>query len=295
MNSCSIRELLRIGEAYEKVKKPTPPSYTIVKMERRKICKLKENRWIYESLLKLIRGLENLHKTFDRKFGMKRGIKDSDFEKWVRRKIMWDSSLYVMFSGEFDGKPDEKSNKVLGVCAICDSEYEDSFHITDLVIDKRNRGVGLGRSLIEYAMTDNKGLTPMISVSELNDVAKGLYEKLGFTPIYTSMVLKKSKRKELVESTVVYEPPWTLEQIKEKEPQWYEQLSKCPVHGWRAKTGIELIHKEPTFDEFKRIWRNWNLMTDEMKAVSDEKSKELFGMSNSEHYEKLLKEYEHTK
>ena len=109
------------------------------------------------------------------------------------------------------------------------------------------------------------------------------------------MVLKKSKRKELAESTVGYEPPWTLEQIKEKEPQWYEQLSKCPVHGWRAKTGIELIHKEPTFDEFKRIWRNWNLMTDEMKAVSDEKSKELFGMSNSEHYEKLLKEYEHTK
>ena len=87
-----------------------------------------------------------------------------------------------------------------------------------------------------------------------------------------------------------YERPWTLDQIKANLPDKYDELSKDPVHKWRAETGIELIHKEPSKDELDRIWKNWQLMDDEMKAISDKKSKELFGISNREHYMRLSKE-----
>lgn len=32
-----------------------------------------------------------------------------------------------------------------------------------------------------------------------------------------------------------------------------ERLMKDPVHSWIAQTGIELIHREPTIEEFERI------------------------------------------
>ena len=85
-----------------------------------------------------------------------------------------------------------------------------------------------------------------------------------------------------------YEAPWDVETLKKKG---LERLLKTPWHRWRAETGIELIHKEPTKDEFFRIWNNWQKMSPEMKKKSDKKSKELFGMTNEEHFEALLKEY----
>lgn len=87
-----------------------------------------------------------------------------------------------------------------------------------------------------------------------------------------------------------YERPWTLDQIKANLPDKYEELSKDSIHRWRAETGIELVHREPTKEELDRIWRNWNLMDNDMKAISDRKSKELFGISNREHYMRLSKE-----
>ena len=85
-----------------------------------------------------------------------------------------------------------------------------------------------------------------------------------------------------------YEPPYTLAQIKANYPEdIYRKLASCPIHRWRAENGIELIHKEPTDEELDRIWRNWQLMPQDMKDRSDEKSLELFGMTNSEHYRQL--------
>ena len=64
-------------------------------------------------------------------------------------------------------------------------------------------------------------------------------------------------------------------------------LANDPVHKWRAETGIELIHKEPTEEELDRIWKNWQLMPQNMKDISDKKSIEMFGCTNAEHYNKL--------
>lgn len=86
----------------------------------------------------------------------------------------------------------------------------------------------------------------------------------------------------------IYDPPLSYDQLP-------DHLKNDPVHVWRAKTGIELIHKEPTIEELQRIWNNWNLMADEQKRISDEKSIELFGVDNKTHYEQLITEYESIK
>ena len=91
-----------------------------------------------------------------------------------------------------------------------------------------------------------------------------------------------------------YEPPYSLEQIKAKYPEHiYSKLANDPVHKWRAESGIELIHKEPTDEELDRIWKNWQLMPQEMKDISDKKSIELFGCTNAEHYNKLKASEDH--
>ena len=85
-----------------------------------------------------------------------------------------------------------------------------------------------------------------------------------------------------------YNRPYTIEEIKEYYPKQADQILRDPVHVWRAKTGIELIHKEPTLKKQKRIWLNWQLMTDEQKKISDQKSLEIFGIINSDHYQNIL-------
>ncbi len=89
----------------------------------------------------------------------------------------------------------------------------------------------------------------------------------------------------------MYQRPYTTEEIKKFYPEKAEVLLKDPVHLWRAETGIELIHKEPTLDEQERIWTNWNEMTDEMKIQSDTKSNEFFGKDNSTHNNEIMNDW----
>lgn len=91
----------------------------------------------------------------------------------------------------------------------------------------------------------------------------------------------------------LYDPPYNYEKVK----QYYgkdvaDKLHGDSVHGWRMNSGIELIHKEPSKKELERIWKNWNLMTDEQKRKSDEESVRLFGVDNKTNYYKLRKEYQ---
>lgn len=87
----------------------------------------------------------------------------------------------------------------------------------------------------------------------------------------------------------MYKPPFTKEEIKKYYPSKVEMLLGDPTHVWRAETGIELIHKEPTLSEQKRIWKNWNEMSDDMKKKSDKKSLELFGKDNVTHNEEIMR------
>jgi len=89
----------------------------------------------------------------------------------------------------------------------------------------------------------------------------------------------------------MYQKPNTIREIRENYPEIAEKLIKDPVHRWRAETGIELVHEEPTKQELERIWRNWQEMNNELKQTSDQKSQELFGLDNKEHYLKLIAKY----
>ena len=95
------------------------------------------------------------------------------------------------------------------------------------------------------------------------------------------------------EVTEEFDPPYNEEQIKANYgDETYQRLINDPAHAWRMKTGLELIHKEPSKKELERIWANWQEMTDEQKAESDKKSIELFGKTNEENYNELIKLYE---
>lgn len=78
----------------------------------------------------------------------------------------------------------------------------------------------------------------------------------------------------------MYDPPLSFENLP-------EHLRTCPIHSWRAITGIELIHPEPTWEEFERICENWRLMPSVLKAMSDFKSLQLFGITNAEHEDRI--------
>ena len=89
----------------------------------------------------------------------------------------------------------------------------------------------------------------------------------------------------------MYQRPYTKEEIFEKYPKEIsDRLLKDEVHIWRAESGIELIHKEPTREEQKRIWNNWQEMTEEQKKISDEKSLEFFGVTNEVNNLRILRE-----
>ena len=90
-----------------------------------------------------------------------------------------------------------------------------------------------------------------------------------------------------------YERPYTKRQMLAAgyAPALVRKLMADPVHAWRAKTGIELIHKEPDLEEAIRVWVNWNRMSAADKAKSDRKSKRLFGVDNRTHYEQLRPAY----
>ena len=89
-----------------------------------------------------------------------------------------------------------------------------------------------------------------------------------------------------------YERPYTYAQIKDVYGiQIADKLYKDQVHRWRMNTGIELIHKEPDLEEQKRIWKNWQLMSDDQKKISDEKCMELTGMNNEQFNTFIMNNY----
>ena len=81
-----------------------------------------------------------------------------------------------------------------------------------------------------------------------------------------------------------YEKPYNIEILKEK----YPKLLDDPVHKWRAKNGIELIHKEPDFQEQKRIFYNWLVMPKTLQEKSDKKSQQLFHCTNFENHNWIM-------
>ena len=91
-----------------------------------------------------------------------------------------------------------------------------------------------------------------------------------------------------------YERPYTAKQMLAAgyARELVDKLMRDPVHRWRARTGIELIHKEPDLREALRVWVNWNRMTAADKRRSDRKSMAVFGVDNKTNFERLRPTYD---
>jgi hypothetical protein len=87
-----------------------------------------------------------------------------------------------------------------------------------------------------------------------------------------------------------YETPESEDELLKKgiSKQSINILKKDKVHGWRMITGCELIHKENTIAEQEKLWINWQKMGDYSKNLSDNRSIELFGMTNEEHHNEII-------
>lgn len=56
------------------------------------------------------------------------------------------------------------------------------------------------------------------------------------------------------------------------------------INQWIQENGIELVHQTPTKQEMEEIWSRWQKMSKKKQKISDQKSIELFGMTNEQHH-----------
>ena len=56
------------------------------------------------------------------------------------------------------------------------------------------------------------------------------------------------------------------------------------INKWIQENGIELVHQTPTKQEMEEIWNRWQKMSRNEQEISDQKSIELFGMTNEQHH-----------
>lgn len=97
----------------------------------------------------------------------------------------------------------------------------------------------------------------------------------------------------ILESIEQYQPPYNEQQMRQNgyDQETIQRLKNDLVHGWRMKTGLQLIHRQPTKTQLMRIWKNWQRMTDDQKIVSDQKCMQLFGVTNQVLYGYLIPQY----
>lgn len=202
-----------------------------------------------------------------------------------------------------------------------DQDYDKDHHkwISGIDVAYKYAGYGIGKQLLEEAIKDGANA---LDVQKDNEIAIRMYKKRGFR------ISEESQEKVDSGKSVTYQmfldedanhinndPPAGRASMKAcyidpytnethlypsgySRPLTYDllpdHLKDDEVHSWRAKYGIELIHKEPSIEELERIWNNWQLMSDVMKDISDKKSLELFNQSNRDHYKELITGEEYT-
>ena len=154
---------------------------------------------------------------------------------------------------------------------------------------------GKGNFPVFHGLSDT-GMKDMLEDSFIvpDDKARKILTQIELNPT-SNNVFKKKVLSRFLEpwnyKQAEYQPPYTIDTIRRLYgDEVADRLSKDKVHKWRADTGIELIHREPTDEELERIIANWKLMTVAQKARSNRMSKKLFGMTNMQHAKYLSNE-----
>lgn len=76
----------------------------------------------------------------------------------------------------------------------------------------------------------------------------------------------------------------------------FEGVSYTPFDGskameWSRETGYPIIYPTRTLEDLEELWNNFNLYPEHVRIVSDDKSVEIFGICNTEHYKYLKSIY----
>lgn len=162
-------------------------------------------------------------------------------------------------------------------------------YVEELFVERPYRHMGIAKRLLEK-LIESHGQDQIVlrafddrGESAPSELA-GMYEKFGFRMVLDTgddgiVMVRKPTIDEGFDGfdRYDYDPPMSKEEVKRQYGEKaFKRLFDDPVHRWRMETGIELIHREPTEREFRRILGNWNLMDDKQKAQSDRKSLENF-------------------
>ena len=242
----------------------------------------KQKGHIKLSSLKKVRITEYLIDKYKKEYPVLRHVRCKDTDEYVCDGYMWfkDDNL---------------------VCYVGSCQYTDdnTKWIVSLEILPEYRGYGLSTQILDFCVKSMK--CKYLSVNKNNQLAKKIYDKYGFkvyhedkSMYYMTLDNISSSNESMISITekAKYDPPYTAEEVKRVYgTKVYKELRKDPAHKYRMDTGIELIHREPTKEELERIWKNWNLMSDDQKMKSDKKSMELFGKTNQDHYNELINSY----
>lgn len=139
---------------------------------------LKKDKSLLDRLVGLWEQLDDAEDEYDKPFGLrmpdKKGLTD------FFRKRLLDSHGYVIYD----------NGKAVGFCMTKQAEYENSYFISVLVIDKAYRGKHFGKTLLEYIFQDKEGQHALLRVSMNNKAGIALYEKCGFIPMSQVMIRK---------------------------------------------------------------------------------------------------------
>lgn len=234
-------------------------------------------------------------------------VTDLDYNKHIKPVLDILKKWNRIEIGNITKHADDKSMKWFGIYK--GRSIEDIVALAAVYIDKADKEIffnqinsgekGMGKYLtdrmIEYFKKNKNGCD---HISWLSDPGSGEKLKDFYRTNFPDAEETEEKNEwwqtskftlKLKES---YEPPYTLDTIKQKYgDEVYRKLRDDPVHRFRAETGIEVIHKEPTCDEFERIVNNWDLMTPEQKKQSDEFSMKMFGLNNHDRIDNIRKSY----
>lgn len=235
--------------------------------------------------------LSSLKKTHITEFIINKYKKEYPVLRHVRCK---DTDEYVC-----DGYMWFKENDLVCYVGSCQYTDDNTKWIVSLEILPEYRGYGLSNQILDFCIKNMK--CRYLSVNKNNELAKKIYDKYGFKTYYEDKTMYymtldniSSSNESMISITekAKYDPPYTAEEVKRVYgTKVYKELIKDPAHKYRMDTGIELIHREPTKEELERIWKNWNLMSNDQKMKSDKKSIELFGKTNQDHYKELINSY----
>lgn len=117
----------------------------------------------------------------DRKLGLKmKQRSSSELSSMFKSRLLNTESLNLVMV----------KDQIVGMArASSDTEYENSFFINALFIDKSFRRKGLGKMLMQFMMEKRPGQTMLLHVSMANTEALSFYKSMGFKPASQTMFL----------------------------------------------------------------------------------------------------------